>query len=843
MAAAQAGTEPLRVGVYENPPKLFMASPQSVGGILGELLHAMAQEEGWTIQPVPCTWSACLDMLAMGHIDLLPDVAYTPERAAQFAFHRTPALPSWSQLYQRPSGTLHSIPDLAGQRIAVVSGSTQSQFIQTLLDGFALQATVREFDSFERALEAAARGDVDAVALSRFTGLHQAARYGLEPTGILFHPVQIFYAAPKGRPTPWLERIDALLHRWQTQENSPYQRIVGRWMEPDNAKRWDERVAQTLPGLALVALLSLALVGALRLQVKRQTARLRASESRLNTILDGVDTPIYIKDLNLRYLYVNLPMSRVVGQPASALLGQSDATLFSPETAQQMSAHDERVLSSGERLQTQETWQVQGQPSARTFLSVKLPLRDDTGKIVSLCAIATDITERFAAEEAVHRLAFYDTLTGLPNRRLLQDRIQQQLARIARQGGVAALMFMDLDKFKDINDTLGHNMGDVLLQQVAKRMQDCLRTQDTLARQGGDEFVVMLVDLQAPDTHAAHIAQAVAQKLLTQLSQPFDLNGTTAQISVSIGVTLMQQGNTDVEALFKQADLAMYQSKNAGRNTVRFFNPRMQAEVIARTTLEADLRWALAEKEFLLHYQPQVDERGRLCSLEALLRWDHPLRGLIHPADFVPCAEDVGLIVPLGKWVLHQACLDLMRWQQQHPQRRLTVAVNVSARQFHQVDFVEQVRSALEESGAPASQLELELTESQLLNDVDAVVARMHALKALGIQLSLDDFGTGYSSLAQLKHLPLDQLKIDQRFVRDMLHDAQDEAIIVAIVKLGKSLGLRVLAEGVETQAQYDALRALGCQHFQGFYFGPPSPLRTFFEDGTLSHATAPTTA
>ncbi|GAB4216386.1 MAG: hypothetical protein Fur007_16290 [Rhodoferax sp.] len=815
----------LRVGVYENPPKLFLDPSGQIGGILGELLQAMAEQESWTLQPVRCVWQTCLDLLAKGQLDLLPDVARTPERVALFAFHRTPALQSWSQLYQRRGGGVHGVPELEGRRIAVVKGSVQAEFLRTLLAGFAVKATPQDYDSFEQAMEAVGHGEVDAVALNRFTGLQQAPRYGLEPTGVIFQPSQIFYAAPPGRPSALLDRIDARLNDWQAQENSPYQRIVGRWMQSPASNPWPQRASMMLLVVGAVALLALGMSAWLRQQVRRQTASLRASENRLNTILDSVDALIYIKDTDLRYQYVNQPMGALLGQRPEALLGRRDDDWFAPETVETLRASDQQVLEHGRRLQSQDSWRIRGQDAVRTFLSVKLPLRDTQGKIIALCGIATDITERFAAEEAIHQLAFFDALTGLPNRRLLQDRVKQQLAGLARHGGTAALMFIDVDNFKDINDTLGHDQGDVLLQQMAQRMLACLRAQDTLARQGGDEFVMMLVDLDAQPALAAHQAQNIASKLLEQLHQPFDLGGQKTLTSVSIGVTLMDASTDDVQTPFKQADLAMYQAKSAGRNAVRFFNPRMQAEVIARTTLGADLRWALAEHEFVLHYQPQVDNQGKLCGLEALLRWAHPLRGLIQPADFIPTAEDCGLIVPLGQWVLRQACLDVARWQQAHPDHTISVAVNVSARQFRQTDFAEQVRAALTDSGAQPEQLELELTESQLLDNVDAVVAQMHTLKALGVRLSLDDFGTGYSSLARLKHLPLDQLKIDQHFVRDMLFDAQDAAIIRAIVVLGESLGLAVIAEGVEKRAQRDALVALGCRQFQGFYYGAPVAL------------------
>jgi diguanylate cyclase (GGDEF)-like protein len=385
-------------------------------------------------------------------------------------------------------------------------------------------------------------------------------------------------------------------------------------------------------------------------------------------------------------------------------------------------------------------------------------------------------------------------------------------------------MFMDVDNFKDINDTLGHDVGDELLRQMTERMRECVRTQDTLARQGGDEFVVMLVNLSTEPGEAARQAQLVAQKLLVRLGEKYQLSSQTCQTSVSIGVVLID-GPTDTrEELFKQADMAMYQAKVAGRNTLRFFNPEMQAQVVARTTLEADLRWALAHDEFVLYYQPQVDDQGQTLGFEALLRWQHPMRGLILPAEFIAVAESSGLIVALGTWVLRSACLQLKAFSRQAAHSHWTIAVNVSAAQFRQPDFVARVQTILLQTGANAARLELELTESQLADDIPDVMSKMDALHDVGVCLSLDDFGTGYSSLAILKRLPLNQLKIDQTFVNVMLDDPQNVSIIRAIVALGESLGLAVIAEGVESRVQRDALLALGCHHFQGYLFGKPTP-------------------
>ncbi len=440
--------------------------------------------------------------------------------------------------------------------------------------------------------------------------------------------------------------------------------------------------------------------------------------------------------------------------------------------------------------------------------------------------LAMDITDRKVAEERIQSLAFSDPLTGLANRRLLLDRLQQALVAGIRHRRHGALLLIDLDNFKTLNDTLGHHQGDLLLLQVGKRLLRCVQEGDTVARLGGDEFVVMLEDLGDNRLEAATQAEIVAERISTSLNQIYQLKGFSRYSTPSIGITLFGDESRAMDDVLKRADLAMYQAKAAGRNTMRFFDPQMQAVVTARAALEAGLQEAIRLNQFLLHYQPQVTHDHRVTGVEALVRWQDPQRGMMKPGEFIPLSEETGFILPLGRWVLETACAQLAAWADQPALAELSLAVNVSARQFHQADFVDQVLSILAHTGARADRLKLELTETVLITNVEDVIAKMNALKAQGVGFSLDDFGTGYSSLSYLKRLPLDQLKIDQGFVHDILIDPDDAAIARMVIALGSSMGLKVVAEGVETEAQRDFLAGLGCQHYQGYLFSPPLPLQ-----------------
>ena len=456
-----------------------------------------------------------------------------------------------------------------------------------------------------------------------------------------------------------------------------------------------------------------------------------------------------------------------------------------------------------------------------TISAVKTP----AGVVTHYVGTHADISQRKAAEQEIRSLAFFDQLTGLPNRRLLRDRLERAQATSTRSGREGAVLFIDLDHFKTLNDTHGHDRGDLLLQQVAQRLVLCVREGDTVARQGGDEFVVILEELGPQPMDAAAQAEEVGRKILASVNGTYWLDGLEYHTGVSIGATVFSNHKQSIEQLLKQADLAMYRVKASGRNDLHFFDPSMQAAVDNRSALERELRAGLQAGQFLLFYQGQVNLAGQLMGVEALLRWQHPVRGLILPTEFIPLAEETGLIVPLGNWVLNAACMQLMIWAQQPAMAHVTMALNVSAREFQQEDFVDRVLAALEKTGVDPKNLKMEMTESVMMHDIDDVIAKMNALRARGICFALDDFGTGYSSLSVLKRLPLDRLKIDQSFVTHILTSSDDAAIATMILAMARSLGMGVIAEGVETQGQRDFLAAAGCQNFQGFLFGHPEPV------------------
>jgi diguanylate cyclase (GGDEF)-like protein/PAS domain S-box-containing protein len=535
-----------------------------------------------------------------------------------------------------------------------------------------------------------------------------------------------------------------------------------------------------------------------------------------------------ITDANSVILRANRAFTNITGYTAEDVIGKNPRMLSSGRQdanfyAAMWESIDNTGAWEGEIWNRRKNGEVY--PEHLTITAVK----DKNGIVTNYVASLTDITVSKAAADKIKNLAFYDPLTRLPNRRLLLDRLEQALAYSARSGRSGALLFIDLDNFKALNDTLGHDIGDLLLQQVAQLLESCVREGDTVARLGGDEFVVMLEGLSGQPVEAAAQTEAIGEKVLATLNQSYRLAAYECRSTPSIGATLFNGHELEIEELFKQADIAMYQAKKAGRNTLRFFDPAMQAAVTARVAMESDLRYAISVPgQLLLYYQAQVESSGRLLGAEVLVRWKHPERGMVFPGEFIPLAEESGLILPLGHWVLTTACQQLAAWAAQPGTAHLTVSVNISAKQFRLPTFVEEVLTLVDYFGVDPAKLKLEITESLLLDNVDEIIAKMTALKARGINFSMDDFGTGYSSLQYLKRLPLDQLKIDQSFVRDIAVDSSDREIVRTIIAMAQSLNLNVIAEGVETEAQRQLLLGKGCTHYQGYLFGKPVPIDQF---------------
>ncbi|HEY0490546.1 MAG TPA: EAL domain-containing protein [Telluria sp.] len=571
-------------------------------------------------------------------------------------------------------------------------------------------------------------------------------------------------------------------------------------------------------------------------RARQQQQQLAESEARHRELLSNLRTAIVVHAPDTSIVYSNPRASELLGLSEAQICGKvarDPAWCFVDEQGAPLPLGQypvNRVLGGGQAIESQVLGVVQagGAPPLWLLVNAFPEFRAD-GTLKQVIVNFDDISARKQAEQEIHHLAFFDSLTGLPNRRMLMDRLHDALAASARSGQHGAVLFIDMDNFKAINDVLGHGVGDMLLVEAAARISACLREADMVARLGGDEFVVLLPSVSGDPALASQRIALIAEKIRAALTAPYLLKGHERHCSPSIGVAMFMGGEYgEADVVLRQADMAMYKAKDAGRNTFRFFSAAMQLAVESRAALEADLRLAIGAGQLELHYQVQVDAHQRAVGAEALLRWRHRTRGTVSPLQFIPIAEESSLILEIGGWVLDSACAQLARWQHCDALRHLTLAVNVSARQFRQADFVDMLRAILERHPCDVSRLKLELTESMVLSDVAEVVHKMELLRELGVSLSMDDFGTGYSSLAYLKQLPLDQIKIDQSFVRDITTDAADAVMVKTIIDLARNFHLEVIAEGVETAEQLDFLLGHGCTMYQGYLLGKPVPLDEF---------------
>lgn len=946
LANAAAAPRVVLVGVYTNPPKLYIGDDGQADGIMVDLLRQVAAAEGWQLRFVSCQWTQCLNALQEGRIDLLPDVAWTEERTQRLDFHRVPALFSWSQIYRRAGIPLTDMTDIGGMRIAVLSDSIQQRYFTRFAADFGVKPQLVPVASVADGFDLVAQGKADAVVASHYVGSFYATGRAIVATPIMFQPARLFYATGKGHNGDLLAALDRHLGAWQSQPDSVYFDILEQWQsrgflaQAPAYLRWGA-------GLVLALLAATLVVAAwLKGQNLRKTGALRETRQRLQTILDSVDSLIYIKDASLRYTYANHALQQFSGRSREDIIGRKDDELFGPAVAALVASSDQRAIAERRRVVLEETV-PDAEGRQRTVLTTKIPLLQDDGRIQGICGISLDISERRAAEEStrvaatvfesaegmfiagrdsrivrvndaycamsgytvdelagsflppfslswggddagvamwaaaeaegkwqgeiwtsrkdgsvyparltvtavrdgsgsithyvgtqgdiseqkaaqdeIGRLAYSDPLTGMANRRLLLERLRHCLPLHERSGQIAALLFLDLDDFKDLNDLRGHGAGDRLLMQVAQRLSACTRAGDTVARIGGDEFVVLLENLGRDPHEALQHAALTGRKILDAVREPFDIDGMPHHATCSLGAALSTEG--DIDTLMKRGDMAMYRAKREGKNTLCFFHPDMEAEVSQRLAMEAQLRESLHKGGFALHYQPQVDSAGRISGAEALLRWNRPTSAPVGPAEFIPVAEASGLILPLGRWALGEACRQLAQWCCLPRMGNLSLAVNVSVRQFRQPGFVREVLDIVDGCGIDPRLLKLELTETVLIDDIDETIDKMLQLQARGIRFALDDFGTGYSSLSYLKRLPLDQLKIDRSFVRDILDNPNDASIARSIVALSESLGLGIIAEGVETQAQRDFLAQIGCGCCQGYLFGQPMDAAAF---------------
>jgi len=828
-APLMAQDKTLKVGVYHNPPKIMFDEYGKLSGIHGELLMVVAERHNWQLLPVECDWEQCLTFLQQGKIDILPDVAKNDARAQWAEFHEEAALLSWSQLYAAKNEKITSLLDLNNKRVAVLKGSVQESYLQQLIKSFELKSQLYPVESFSEGFDAVLTGKANAVATNQFFGNQQVVDRSVQMTPIMFLPSELFFAVSQQSSSDILTTIDNELKRLKADENSVYYQIIERWSSQQKAVSVPFYVWWIIAALVLLAVGVLFFNQLLRRKVADKTKALAQSKYRLNTILDSVEAYIYIKDKDLRYQYANWQVLKLFKLELEDIIGKTDYDLFDKTTADQLKSYDSKVLESGHRLAQGEVNNLPGEKEIHQFWSVKVPLFDSTNQVIGLCGISTDISEYQNMKEEIQSLAYFDPLTGLANRRFMLERLNEEFDLYQSGGGDGVLVMLDIDHFKKINDSFSHDTGDELLILFGQRLESELRQADNAGRLGSDEFMVLLKSEKGQSLRDDSNLRQRLQVLLERLGEPYKLGGSLESVSVSMGITLFSDAQSPGD-LMQAADLALSQAKDVNASKLQFFNTGIQREFNYRQQLIAALRKAIKSESLEIYLQPQYqqlspDSALNCLGFEALLRWCDEELGWVSPAEFIPLAESQGLMPDLHRLVLDQVLSSIPRLQRSAPECGARVAINVSASQFKTEGFVEDIEQRLLATGIPGELLELEVTESMLIDDIEHTANNMERLKALGVTFALDDFGTGYASLGYLKRLPLNSLKIDQSFIRDLHTNNSDEAIVRTVIALGNSLDLDIIAEGVETEEHLLKLQEMGCFRFQGYYFARPEPV------------------
>ena len=805
------------------PPYIFRSPDGQLRGYVVDLWALWETRTGIHVNLLATDWKKAQADMVAGKADVIDTMFRTPQRERLYDFSAPYAeLPVSIFVHESISG----IPDaqsLRGFLVGVKAGDACVDQLKTSgIDSLQL------FDNYQAIIDAAISGKTKIFCLDEPPAnflLYRSGKTQEFRKAFTLYTGNFHRAVHKGD-----QKTLALVERgFSMIPQSEMAALHDKWMGApiNNPFPFGKYFAYIAVAVFVFGAALSGWIYLLRREVARRTALLEHQRSQLRTLVETIPDPVWIKDIQGVYLACNPAAEKFFGQPEGKVIGKTDHDFVTRELADSFFKTDHEAIAAEGPIAYEE-WVEFHYSGQRAYVeTIKTPIREADGRIAGVLGIARDLTGRKKAEEQVRNLAFFDPLTNLPNRRLLTDRLGQALTASSRSQEYGALLMLDLDNFKALNDTQGHDVGDRLLIGVAERLLDCVRSRDTVARIGGDEYILVLEELGTVPLEAGKQAEMIAEKVLATLNQPYSLgSGNKMHHSTpSIGVTLFCGKETAIEVLLKQADVALYQAKDAGRNNIRFFSAEMQALINSRAAMESELRTAFQNKELTLYYQPQVDQEGCLIGAEALLRWLPPGGKAIPPVEFIPLAEASGLIIPIGLWVMETAFAQVALWQAEPRTRHLKMSINVSAKQFYRPDFVRQVRDCLVHSGADPALIKLELTESVVLHNVDDVVERMLAIRALGVGFSLDDFGTGYSSLSYLKRLPLDQVKIDQTFVRDVTTDPSDAAIVRAILSISAVLGLQVIAEGVETEAQFEFLKTNGCLAYQGYLFGKPIPI------------------
>jgi polar amino acid transport system substrate-binding protein len=820
----------LRVAIFHAPPIMEVNPDGSYSGFMVELLDELAKLEHWELEWVRLYWPEVIPAALNNQIDLIPFISYSEERAEYLDYNDIGILTGWGQVFVHGSEeTPKNILGLSGKTIAIIKNEIYGEKLAGLCELFIIECNFIEVSTYEEAFELLQSRKVSAFVTSNLVSYSYSNNF-VKKTPIAFEPRKVLFATAKNTNASLLKTIDHYTKLWRYDKESPYFALKQKYLSEIEQNQpippWVIYVLLAVLGLLLMlALISLLL----RQQVKIKTQHIEEQSDKIRQIINLVPHMIFATNANGKLILANRYASKFFGIDRSNKKHHDKKDIL--EKAQKASNlfDDEELLLRRDAHALQKEIETFNVDNEKFVLNIsKVPFITRYSRTPSVVTVGVDITESKAYENQIKHMAQHDLLTGLPNKLLLNDRLEQSLVLTKSYGHSGAVLFIDLDYFKNINDSLGHAIGDELLKEVARRIKSQVREGDTVARHSGDEFIVHLNHLSGHPSKAESFAKNIAEAINFAIAQEYEFEGNKLFTTASIGIVIYPSSAKTVESIIKRAETAMYYAESMGRNRYAVFTRAMEKAVVRRQVLESELRKALQESRFILRFQPQIaDDDYKCIGAEALLRWSHPTEGIVSPTEFIPIAEQNHLIIPIGEWVLKQVCHQIKYWLETYGYSPF-ITVNLSAVQIRNSDLVHYIEKLLEQTQIPPHLLELEITETVLLHEGRASIEVLNQLRNLGLKLSIDDFGTGYSSLNYLKRLPLDKLKIDRSFVKDIPGDPDSETIINTIINMSHDMGLEVIAEGVETKEQLNYLLAEQCCLFQGFYFDPPLSLKQF---------------
>ncbi len=823
LAQEQQG-QTYRVGYFSSPPLAYLnEDTQQAEGLLVDLMNQMSKEHHFKINWIHEDWPTLLELAKKDQIDMVTSAGYNAERASYMDFSKQSFITVWGQVFLPTDSGIESIFDLSNKTIAAMNGDINAINLLKQCEEFEVECQIKEVNAYPEIFELIKNKEVDGGVSNNLVGLEYVKNTEILSSSVVFNPFKVYVAIPKNHERSLLNIFDQSIAQWKQNKNSFYYSTRLKWLQVETDQIFPPWLWPLLLIIGLVTLLAIIFAALFKSQVNRRVKELSGREEQLQQIINLVPHMIYVVDVKGSILLANETASHFFGLTTKAFESINSDRLMSSRPEYEPFFNNQILLNPRNSQPIHKEYTIDDFSGQEHVLYLsRMPFLGRHDELPAILTVGVDITEAKKFEEKIKFMAQHDALTDLPNRILLSDRLTHSLDRAAQHKHHGAILFLDIDNFKNINDSQGHHIGDLMIKEMANRLKSIIGKGDTIARLGGDEFIIEVSELGQDSQSAETKALNICEQILQSISQTFVLKDRKFHITSSIGMVIYPRDGDNQNVLIQRADTAMYEAKARGGNQVVVFKNLLEQEVIKSHELENELRRALDKNQIHLAYQPIIAANtGKTAGYEALMRWQHPVKGMIQPNEFIPIAEKTHIILELGFWALEQACKQIQTWQSQSDQP-FFVAVNLSVIQIRDNQFLERVTQLIHQYQTPPNHLEIEVTESVLMRETKRSIRILKELKQLGIRISIDDFGTGYSSFNYIRKLPLDKIKIDRAFIKDIPNDSSSITIVRTILGMAKEMNFDVVAEGIETQQQVDFLKKEHCHFFQGYFFAKP---------------------